>query len=65
MVVRVDACPAVMHMRKQEYPVARLFVETVRTVNEVLCEGTLFSAELLGYEEETGRSVQRFLRKSR
>ena len=63
LVVRVDACPAVQHMRTQGYPVARLFNETTRTVDEALCEDTPYAAELTEYDEETGRSVQRFFRR--
>ena len=62
MILKVQACPAVMHMRKHGYRVAEMFSETTRTVNEAICEGTSFSAELLEYEAETGRSVQRFYR---
>jgi hypothetical protein len=61
--IEVEACPAVTHMRKQGYPVARLFHETTRTVNEAICHGTPFTAELLDYDEATGRSTQRFYRK--
>ncbi len=64
LTVRVAACPAVMHMREHGYTVARLFVETTRTVNEALCEGSQFTAELLEYDEQTGRSVQRFSRRA-
>jgi len=63
LILKVAASPAVVHMREQGYPVARLFCETVKTVNEALCEGTPFAAELLEYDEETGRSVQRFYRR--
>ena len=63
LVLRVAASPAVMHMRAHGYPVARLFVETVKTVNEALCAGTPFTAELVAYDPETGRSVQRFSRR--
>jgi len=63
LVMRVAACPAVQHMRAQGYPVARLFHETTETVNNVLCEGTPFAAELVEYDAETGRSVQRFYRR--
>ena len=62
MLVTVETCPAVMHMREKGYPVAELFVETTKTVNEALCEGTGFAAELVEYDPETGRSVQRFFR---
>lgn len=63
LVIRVAACPAIRHMRAKGYPVARLFHETTRTVNEALCEGTPFVAELVEYEPQTGRSVQRFSRR--
>ena len=63
LTLRVDACPAVSHMREHGYPVARLWVETTRTVNEALCEGTPFAAELVEYDEQSGRSVQRFHRR--
>ncbi len=60
--IEVEACPAVSHMRRQGYPVARLFRETTDTVNRAICDGTPFAAELVEYDEETGRSVQRFFR---
>jgi hypothetical protein len=62
--IELDACPAVTHMRKHGYAVARLFHETTRTVNEALCESTPFAAELLDYDQETGRSVQHFHRRT-
>ena len=65
LVLRVTSCPAVTHMRRNGYPVARLWVETTRTVNEALCEGTPFAPELLEYDEQTGASVQRFYRRAR
>jgi hypothetical protein len=58
--IEVDACPAVLHMRERGYPVARLFRETTATVNRAICHDTPFAAELLEYDEQTGRSVQRF-----
>jgi hypothetical protein len=63
LILRVPSCPAVTHMRTHNRPVADLFVETTRTVNEAICEGTPYGAELLEYDPETGRSVQRFFRK--
>jgi len=65
MVLKVDACPAIAHMRREGYQVARLFHETTKTVNEAICEGSEFSAELVEYDQQTGRSVQRFTRRSR
>ena len=54
---------ALLHVnaaRKQGYPVARLFHETTETVNRAICHQTPFAAELVQYDDETGRSVQRF-----
>jgi len=65
LLVRVKACPAVAHMRARNYPVARLWHETTRSVNEALCEGTGFSGELLQYDPQTGRAVMRFRRSER
>lgn len=64
LTIRVAACPAVQHMRAHNYPVARLFHETTQTVNDALCEDTPYVAELLEYDPETGRSVQRFSRRN-
>ena len=63
MTLKVTGCPAVMHMRKNGYLMAEMFIETVRTVNEVLCEDTPFASELVEYDPQTGRSVQRFYRR--
>ncbi len=63
MTLKVQSCPAVMHMREKGYAVAELFVETSKTVNEALCEDSEFSAELVEYDRQSGRSVQRFYRR--
>ena len=63
LLIKVPTCPAVTHMRQNNYPVARLFYETTKTVNETMCDGTPFVAELVEYDDETGRSVQRFYRR--
>ena len=49
-------------MRPRGYPVARLFRETTATVDRAICHQTPFAAELLEYDDATGRSVQRFYR---
>jgi hypothetical protein len=64
LVLHVEACPAVAHIRAQGGEASPLFVETTRTVNEALCEGTPYLAELLSYDPQTGRSVQRFRRRT-
>lgn len=61
--VEVAACPAVMHLRSQNVPVAERFHETTRTVNAAICDGTPFAAELVAYDPVTGRGIQRFYRR--
>jgi len=63
LIVRVAACPAVTHMHQHGYAVTNMFYETTKTVNEALIADTDFAAELVEYDEETGRSVQRFYRR--
>jgi hypothetical protein len=63
LIIEVESCPAVMHMRENGYKVADLFFETTRTVNEALCEDSPFEAELVSYDQQTGRSKQRFYRR--
>lgn len=61
--IEVAASPAVLHMRARGYRVARLFGETIGTVNAALCEGTAYESEVRDYDPETGRCVQIFRRK--
>ena len=62
LVIRVQACPAVTHMREHGYHVADMFAETTRTVNEALCAGSPFLAETRDYDEQTGACVMTFRR---
>ena len=52
-------------LKRFEHKVSPLFVETTRTVNEAICEGTPFAFELVEYDEQTGKSIQRFYRRSK
>jgi len=63
LVLTVPRCPAVSHIKKMGLPISPQFYETTKTVNEAICEGTPFRAELLEYDLETGRSVMRFTRR--
>ncbi len=64
LVVRVPFCPAVRHIRQLGQEPDAAFAETTRSLNEGLCEGTPFAAELLRYDPATGASVQRFARRA-
>jgi hypothetical protein len=59
----IQSCPAVRHMREIGYPVADLFYETTRTVNEAICAGTPFQAKMLSHDPQTGRSFTSFTRR--
>lgn len=63
LIISIDSCPAIEHINKNKVKVAELFYETTKTVNEALCEGTPYSAELIGYNPETGGGKQRFYRR--
>ncbi len=52
LILSVDACPAVGHVRKIGLAVSPHFVETTRTVNAAICEGTPFAFDLLEYDPE-------------
>jgi hypothetical protein len=64
LVVRVPFCPALRHIRLLGQEPDETFIETTRSLNEGLCEGTPFAAELLHYNPDTGASVQRFVRRT-
>lgn len=63
LIIKVQECPAITHLHKKNMPVARMFYETSKTVNEMLCDGTCFSAELKDYNEDNGSCIQRFYRR--
>lgn len=63
MVMEVAFCPAIDHMRKHGYEISPLWSETIGAVNQALCEDSDFEAELVEYDSQTGRSVQRFRRR--
>ncbi len=63
LILNVEACPAVARIREMGLPVSRHFDETTKTVNAAICEGTGFKFELLAYDPETGRRVERYSRR--
>jgi hypothetical protein len=63
MLMTAQTNPAVTYLREQGQAVSPLFVETVKTVNETICEGTPFVAEMLSYDESNGASAVRFTRR--
>ena len=63
LIIKVKKCPAVTHMKSHGVKVSPLYYETIKAVNEAICEGTPFAFELVEYDKDTGRSVERFYRR--
>ena len=63
LLLEVERCPAITHMRRQGYAVAPLFYETSRTVYAAICESTPFVSEWLRYDRQTGGCAVRFHRR--
>lgn len=61
LVLQVQACPAVCHMRTHGYQVADHFCEHTRWLNEAVCRAAGYEANV-EYDQESGRCVQRFWR---
>lgn len=65
LTIAIDACPAVLYLRKKNIPVEELFFETTKTMNEILCEGTPFFSILSEYDKQSGASIQNFYRRKK
>ncbi|HHW31418.1 MAG TPA: hypothetical protein GXX20_07060 [Clostridiaceae bacterium] len=65
LIIKVNKCPAVTHIRSCGIEMAPLYYETFKTTNEVICEGSPFAYELVEYDKDTGRSLERFYRKEK
>jgi hypothetical protein len=63
LVMKVEACPALAHIRQEGYPVSPLFYETTKSVDEAICAETPFAVDLESYDQQTGRSTVRFYRR--
>jgi hypothetical protein len=63
LVLKVNKCPAVTHMKRSGIAVSPLFFETSKTVYETVCDGTPYEYELDSYDEDSGAAVQHFTRK--
>ncbi len=61
----VHKCPVISFLRGKKYKIPGAFIETTRTVNNTLCEGTKYAYKLIEYNPRDGYSVQKFYRKKR
>jgi hypothetical protein len=63
LILNVHKCPVVTYLREKDMKIAPLFYETTKTVNETLCEDTLFKTEFINYDYKTGGNIQKFTRR--
>jgi len=61
LVLTVNSCPAISHMRERGYIIAPSFCEHCRIVNEALCHEAGYECDI-EYDQAEGRCVQRFWR---
>jgi len=59
----IEKCPAITHIRKSGNEIAPMFIETTRTVNEEIVQGSPYAFELISFDIDTGKSEQRFYKK--
>lgn len=65
LIIKVAKCPAVTHIKGMGMKVSPLYYETIKTINETICEGTPFAFELVEYDADTGKSIERFYRRGK
>ncbi|MGI6086921.1 MAG: hypothetical protein ACOYCD_03075 [Kiritimatiellia bacterium] len=63
LLIEVERCPAVEHIRRQGGVPSALYAETTRVVNETICRDTPYAFELRDYNPLTGAGLQRFYRR--
>ena len=60
LIVDVDSCPGVTHMKKKGHTPSKWYIEATRTVNETIADLADISFELLSYDEENGKAKYQF-----
>ena len=61
LVLHVNQCPAISHMKERGYDIAPGFCEHTRITNEGICTRAGFACSV-EYDQDAGRCVQRFWR---
>ena len=61
LVLRVNKCPAIHHMKTVNYRVADRFCETTRIINEEICHAAGYECSTT-YDQASGSCVQEFWR---
>jgi hypothetical protein len=56
LMVKIDKCPAVFHIKKSGGRVSRLYRETTKTIYDAICEDTPVDFELMNYDDNDGKA---------
>ncbi len=63
MTVLIKRCPAISHIKKMGYTIARSFDETTKSVYPAILESTEYECEIPIYNKKTGKAVLIFRKK--
>jgi hypothetical protein len=59
LVLKVNKCPAIHHLRTHNYPIFKKFCEHTRIVNEEICSQAGYQCSV-DYDQNKGECLQRF-----
>ncbi|HHV62659.1 MAG TPA: hypothetical protein GXX51_08485 [Firmicutes bacterium] len=59
LILKINRCPALSHMREAGYPIHYRYCEHTRVVNETICKEAGYEATC-EYDQDAARCVQRF-----
>ncbi|RKY66561.1 MAG: hypothetical protein DRQ02_08650 [Candidatus Latescibacterota bacterium] len=59
LVLRVEKCPAIHHMKERNYPIAQKYCDHCRILNQEICKAAGYSSSVK-YDQDEGSCVQRF-----
>ncbi|MCL2518240.1 MAG: hypothetical protein FWF15_06720 [Oscillospiraceae bacterium] len=62
LTVEIAYCPAIKFMLESGYEPSRWYIETTRTVNNVIAAESGFQFELIDYNIENGKALYRFIK---
>lgn len=64
LIIFIKECPVIKYIKSRGEKISHMFVETTNTVNRVLVEDTPYAFEMISFDEESGKSRQRFYKKA-
>lgn len=62
--VKVKYCPAIKYMKGEGHIPSKWYIETTRTINNVIAQSTVYNFKLLEYDEDTGKASYIFNRRA-